>query len=267
MAMESGSRDGWAEDGWADGLARVLLARRSFLERLGELRMRILRAVLALAVCSLLAWIFYGPILAFLVHPLKSLPGAGSVVSRGKLIFTAPTEAFFVRIKVVFFAGTAMASPVILWQVWRFLSAGLAGRGARSARTTLVVVAVSVVLFAAGTALAFAFVGPALRIFVYLGGSHITLVPRASEYLSFLLLLVVAFGLTFEYPLFLLGLIFTGVISSMTLRKRRQIAWFLLLVVSAVVTPTVDPITPLILALPLALLYEGTILTARFLKR
>ena len=80
--MESGSRDGWAEDGWADGLARVLLARRPFLERLGELRIRIFRAVLALAVCSLVAWAFYGPILAFLVHPLKSLPGAGSVVSR-----------------------------------------------------------------------------------------------------------------------------------------------------------------------------------------
>jgi len=264
--MESGSRDGWAEHGWADGLAQVLLAHRSFLERLGELRMRIFRAVIALAAGSLLAWVFYGPILAFVVHPLKSLPGAGAVVSRGNLIFTAPTEAFFVRVKVVFFAGAALASPVILWQVWRFLTAGLAGRGARSARTTLVVVAVSVILFAAGTALAFAFVGPALRVFLYLGGSHITLVPRASEYLSFLLLLVVAFGLTFEYPLFLLGLILAGVISSMTLRKRRRVAWFVLLVVSAVVTPTVDPITPLILALPLAFLYEGTILTARLLE-
>ena len=264
MAMESPL----AEAAWARGLAGALLNHRSLLERLGELRNRIFKALLALAVGSVAAWFFYPAILAVLAHPLKALPGAGAVVGKGKLIFTAPQEAFFVRIKVVGFAGAAVASPVVLWQMWRFLTEGAStGSGRRRTRYAVVLVAVSVLLFAAGTVAAFAFVAPALRIFLYLGGPHIVLVPRAAEYLSFLILLVVAFGLTFEYPLLLLGLVFAGVLTSETLRKRRRLAWFLLIVISAVVTPTVDPITPLALALPLALLYEATIFTARLFKR
>ena len=256
------------ERAWAQGLAGALLNHRSLLERLGELRTRLFRALIALAVGSVVAWFLFPAILALLAHPLKSLPGAGAVVARGKLIFTAPQEAFFVRIKIVGFAGAAIASPVILWQLWRFLTEGATlGSTKRGIRYALVLVAVSVVLFAAGTAAAFVFVAPALHIFLYLGGPHIVLVPRASEYLSFLMLLVVAFGLTFEYPLLLLGLVFAGVLTSGTLRKRRRVAWFLLIVISAVVTPTVDPITPLFLAIPLAFLYEATIFTARLFKR
>ena len=264
MAMESPL----AEAAWARGLAGALLNHRSLLERLGELRNRIFKALLALAVGSVAAWFFYPAILAVLAHPLKGLPGAGSVVDKGKLVFTAPQEAFFVRIKVVAFTGAALASPIILWQLWRFLAEGAAvGSTRRSTRYAVVLVAVSVVLFAAGTVAAFAFVAPALHIFLYLGGPHIVLVPRAAEYLSFLMLLVVAFGLTFEYPLLLLGLVFTGVLTSDTLRSRRRLAYFVLVVISAVVTPTVDPVTPLALAIPLAFLYEATIFTARLFKR
>jgi len=268
MGMESPL----AEAAWARGLAGALLNHRSLLERLGELRNRIFKALLALAVGSVVAWFFYPAVLAVLAHPLKALPGAGAVVGKGKLVFTAPQEAFFVRIKVVGLTGAALASPVILWQMWRFLIEGVpegAGKGTARRRTryAVVLVAVSLVLFAAGTVAAFAFVAPALHIFLYLGGPHIVLVPRAAEYLSFLILIVVAFGLTFEYPLLLLGLVFAGVLTSETLRKRRRLAWFLLIVISAVVTPTVDPITPLALALPLALLYEATIFAARLFKR
>ncbi len=267
MAGRSPTHDAAPEPTWATSVAAVLLNHRSLLERVGELRSRLFKAAGALAVGSLIAWFFYNPILAVIAHPLKSLPGAGTVVSGGKLIFTAPTEAFFVRIKIVAFTGAALASPVVIWQLWRFFTEGVPGIKGRSSRYAIAFVASSVALFAAGTAVAFAFVKPALSIFLYLGGSHITLVPRASEYLSFLMLIVVAFGLTFEYPLFLLGLIFAGVISSTTLRRRRRLAWFVLIVVSAVVTPTVDPITPLALAIPLAVLYEATIFTARLLKR
>ena len=254
------------EPQWARSVASALLSGRTLLERLGELRTRIFKALAALAVGSVVAWFFYSPILAQLAQPLKSLPGAGAVVSRGKLVFTAPTGAFLVRIKIVAFTGAFLASPVILWQVWRFLTEGFSTRRRRT-RFVVVLILVSLSLFAGGTVAAFAFVSPALRIFLYLGGPHITLVPRATEYLSFLMLLVIAFGLTFEYPLFLLGLVFAGVIGSGTLRRRRRLAYFILIVVSAVVTPTVDPITPLALAVPLAILYEATIVTARLFKR
>ncbi|HEX9314709.1 MAG TPA: twin-arginine translocase subunit TatC, partial [Actinomycetota bacterium] len=144
MAMES-----LGEGSWAHGLAGVLLNHRSLLERLGELRSRMFRALLALAIGSVIAWFFFPAILALLAHPLKSLPGAGAVVARGRLIFTAPQEAFFVRIKIVAFTGAAIASPVILWQLWRFLTEGATlGSTKRGIRYALVLVAVSVVLFA-----------------------------------------------------------------------------------------------------------------------
>jgi sec-independent protein translocase protein TatC len=253
-----------ADAAWTRGLAGVLLNHRSLIQRFGELRRRVFRALIALTICSIAAWFFYPSFLTLLAHPLRTLPGAGAVVGKGKLVFTAPQEAFFVRIKVVGFAGAVLASPFILWQLWRFLTEGAARR---SVRYGVILIPVSVVLFAGGTVAAFAFVSPALHLFLYLGGPHVVLVPRAADYLSFLLLIVVSFGVTFEYPLFLLGLIFAGVITSGTLRKRRRLAWFLLIVVSAVVTPTVDPITPLALAIPLALLYEATIITARLFKR
>lgn len=265
VAMAARSQDSpLAEGAWAQGIAGVLLNHRTLLERLGELRRRIFKALIALAACSVAAWFLYPWILTLVAHPLRGLPGAGAVVGKGKLVFTAPQEAFFVRIKVVGFAGAAIASPIILWQLWRFLTEGASGR---SVRYGIVLIPISVLLFAAGTVAAFAFVSPALHLFLYLGGPHVVLVPRAADYLSFLLLIVISFGATFEYPLFLLGLTFAGVISSKTLRKRRRIAYFVLLVVSAVVTPTVDPITPLALAIPLVLLYEGTILAARLFRR
>src|SRR5437016_2113003 len=133
MAMESPQGEG----AWAHGLAGALLNHRSLLERLGELRSRIFRALLALAIGSVVAWFFFPAILAVLAHPLKSLPGAGAVVAKGKLVFTAPQEAFFVRIKIVAFTGAVIASPVILWQMWRFLTEGATPgstrRGIRSA--------------------------------------------------------------------------------------------------------------------------------------
>jgi sec-independent protein translocase protein TatC len=116
-------------------------------------------------------------------------------------------------------------------------------------------------------ALAFATLPTALEFLNAFGGERVVLFPRATEYLSFVLLLVAAFGVTFEFPLILLALSLVGVLSSRQLRKGRRFAWIVILIVAAVITPTADPITQLVLSVPLALLYEGTILAARLLKR
>lgn len=273
MAIESPDRVPAATeqapgDRIAASLASAILHNRTLLERLGELRRRLFVCAGTFLGAMAVAWFAYPAVLDLLVVPLQHLPGATQIVARGHLVFTSPTEAFAVRLKVVSYTGGLLASPVILWQLWRFL--GPAGPGARAKkanRYAFALVASSLLLFVAGGFAAFLFVYPALKIFLYLGGTHIVLVPRASSYLSFLLLLIVAFGLTFEYPMVLLGLIFIGVIDSRTLRRRRRMAYFALLVVSVFVTPTVDPITPLALALPLGLLYEATIGVARLLKR
>ncbi|HEU5002131.1 MAG TPA: twin-arginine translocase subunit TatC [Actinomycetota bacterium] len=251
----------------AASFAAAILHNRPLLERLGELRRRLFACAGTFLGALVVAWIAYPAILDLLVIPLQHLPGATQIVARGHLVFTSPTEAFAVRVKVVTYSGGLLASPVVLWQLWRFLGPPGPGAKAKKAnRAAFALVASSLVLFAAGGFAAFLFVYPALKIFLYLGGSHIVLVPRASSYLSFLLLLIVAFGLTFEYPMVLLGLIFIGVIDSRSLRRRRRLAYFVLLVVSVVVTPTVDPITPIALAVPLGILYEATIAVARLLK-
>lgn len=236
----------------------------SVIEHLEELRIRVFISMIAVVVGAGVAWFFYGQILTVLAHPLLSLPQSQNIISRGRLIYTSPTEGLVVRIKIVMFAGVVLASPVILWQAWRFVTPGL---HRHERRYGIVFTLVSMVLFLMGAALAYAFIGPALRLLVNLGGSRVALLPRASEYLSFFLLVIAAFALTFEFPIVLMTLMMVGVISSRTLRDKRRMAWLVIIVVATIVTPTVDPVTPFALALPLGILYEGTILTARLMKK
>ena len=236
----------------------------TLIEHLEELRARIFKMVIAVAVTSIASWFFYDRILSFLIEPITRLPSASQFVTRGKLVFFSPQEAFFVRIKVVSVTGIALALPVILWQAWRFVVPGLHKHERRYA---IPFVLVSSALFAAGIAVAFAMLPAALRVLTAFGGSELVIVPRASEYLSFLLLLIFAFGATFELPVIVLALTLAGVVSTAVLRKGRRWAYVIILVVAAVVTPTPDPINMCLLAAPLLLLYEGTILVARLLKR
>jgi len=233
-------------------------------DHLQELRVRLFKCLAAFSVLSIAGWFLYERILDLLVSPLKKLPEAEKLVSQGKLIFTSPPEALFIRLKITAFAGFIMALPVILWQVWRFVTPGLYRREKRYA---IPFVFTSMLLFAMGTTLAFISLPQTLRFLVALAGTEFVLVPRASEYLSFILLLVVAFGATFEFPLVLVFLALAGVITSRTLRKGRRTAWVAVLLAAAIVTPTQDPFTMLALAVPLGLLYELTILTIRALKR
>jgi sec-independent protein translocase protein TatC len=236
----------------------------TLIEHLEELRSRLLKMVIAFAVCSAAAWFLYDPILGFLIRPLADLPAAEQIVSRGKLVFFSPQEAFFVRMKVVAVAGLALAMPVILWQVWRFVTPGLYRHERRYA---VPFVLVSSALFSAGIAMAFAMLPTALRVLTSFAGTELVIVPRASEYLSFLLLLVMAFGAAFELPVVVLALTLAGVLSTQTLRRGRRVAYVVILVMAAVITPTPDPINMALLAVPLLVLYEATILVARLLKK
>jgi sec-independent protein translocase protein TatC len=236
----------------------------SLMEHLEELRNRLFRIVAAYAVACVVAWTLYSPILALLIGPLAKLPIADQILQDGQLVYTAPTEAFFIRLKVTAFAGMVFALPVALWQLWRFVTPGLYRHERRYA---LPFVVVSVVLFALGVLTAFVSLPKALDVLSSFAGTELVLLPRASEYLSFVLLLVAAFGFSFEFPVVLLGLTFVGVLTSAKLRRARRAAWIVILIVAAIITPTQDPITLLIMAIPLGLLYEATIVVARLMKR
>jgi sec-independent protein translocase protein TatC len=236
----------------------------SLMEHLEELRSRLIKGVAAFILGTVAAWFLYDAILEILVIPLKQLDVSDEIISDGRLIFTAPTEAFFVRLKVVAFSGLILSLPVLLWQAWRFVTPGLYKKERRYA---FPFVLVSMLLFSGGAAFAYATLPMALRVLTAFGGSDLVLLPRASEYLSFVMLVVGAFGLAFEFPLVLLALTLVGVITTDTLRKGRRVAWIVILIVAAVVTPTQDPITLMIMSIPLAILYEATILVARLMRR
>lgn len=236
----------------------------TIIEHLEELRRRLFKVVIAFVISSVAAWLLYDSILSVLVQPLKDLPETDRILSGGKLVFQAPQEPFFVRLKVTAYVGFVLALPVTLWQLWRFVTPGLY---AREKRFAILFVIGSVVLFAGGVLFAFALLPQALTILFSFAGTEAVILPRASEYLSFVLLLALAFGLTFEMPVVLLALALAGVITSRTLRRGRRIAWVAITILAAVVTPTQDPYTLVVMALPLVLLYEVTVLVARLLKR
>ena len=239
----------------------------TILEHLDELRTRIIRMLIAFGVAAVAAWFLYNPILTFLVTPLRHLPNAAKVIAIGKgaphLIVTSPTEPLFLRLKVVSFAALALALPVVLWELWRFVAPGLY---AKEKRYAIPFVGSAVGLFAAGVALAFWTMPSALHLLTAFSGGSLQLLPRASEYLSFVMLLILGFGIAFEFPLVLLTLSLIGLVPSRRLRAWRRPAWVVILVLAGFLTPAQDPITQVLLALPLAILYEATILIARLLK-
>jgi sec-independent protein translocase protein TatC len=236
----------------------------SLMEHLEELRNRLFKIVIAYVLACVVAWLLYSRVLAMLIDPLAKLPVADQILQDGQLVYTAPTEAFFIRLKVTAFTGMVFALPVVLWQLWRFVTPGLHRHERRYA---LPFVVVSLLLFALGVLTAFVSLPKALEVLAGFAGTELVLLPKASDYLSFVLLLVAAFGFSFEFPIVLLGLTLVGVLTSAKLRKARRVAWVVMLVVAAIITPTQDPITLSIMAIPLGLLYEGTILVARLMKR
>ena len=237
----------------------------SVLEHLGELRGRLIKSLLAFFVFSVVAWFFYAPILQLLLKPIAKLPEAARILNHGKLIYTSPVEPLYIRLKVTSFAGLVLALPVILYQLWRFVTPGLHRNEKRMA---LPFVLSAVTLFAFGAALAILLLPAALLFLSKLAPTaSFDFLPKASEYLSFVLLLVVAFGVSFEFPIVLVFLSLIGIVDSRSLRKHRGMALILVLVVAAVVTPTQDPFTQTALAVPMYLLYEATIITVRAMKR
>ncbi len=243
---------------------RITAPEMSLMGHLEELRGRLFKIVVAYAVASTAAWFLYEHLLRLLISPLAKLPAADQILRNGQLIYTAPTEAFLVRLKVVAFAGLILALPIILWQLWRFVTPGLHKHEKRYA---LPFVLVSMVLFALGVSVAFTSLPKALEVLAGFAGNELVLLPKAADYLSFVLLLIVAFGVSFEFPIVLLGLTIVGVLSSEKLRRFRRAAWVIILVVAAVITPTQDPITLVMMSIPLGLLFEATVVTARLMKK
>jgi sec-independent protein translocase protein TatC len=235
-------------------------------EHLDELRRRLIICLIAVGVTSVVGFVFYRRIFDWLLHPYQEASRAipEEVRITDALVASSPTEPFLTFIKIGLFVGFLLALPVLLYQLWRFITPGLTRRERRMA---IPFVLVSLVLFAAGTVFAF-FVAPRGLAFLFsFGGENLVPLLTVDRYLSFLIFLILAFGLSFEMPLVLLFLAGARVITTVQMRGWRRYAYLGTAVFAAVATPTQDPYTMLLMWIPLVLLYEGAIMVARLLKR
>lgn len=234
------------------------------LDHLIELRTRLVRSVLALGAGFAICLYFADPILGFLIQPLKNAFPDGE----GQLIFTKLYEVFFVELKVALFAGFFVSFPIIANQLWAFVAPGLY---AREKKAFLPFLIATPILFTAGAALAYFVVMPtAFEWFLGFGGEagglKIEALPSAGDYLGLVMQFILAFGISFLLPVLLLLLNRAGIVSRAQLAGARRYVIVGIVALAAVVTPP-DPGSQVILAIPLLLLFEGSLLVMRLQEK
>jgi sec-independent protein translocase protein TatC len=233
-------------------------ARMPLVEHLAELRRRLIISVVALVVGAIVGFVLYNHILNILIAPYRE------VTHNDRFVFFDPLEAFATRLKVAAWSGGFLASPVVLWQLWRFITPGLHKKEKRYAIPFIVS---SILLFLLGGVVAMVTFKPALRFLVGVGGSNLTPLFSASKYLSLVILMIIAFGIAFEFPILLVFLELAGVVTSRRLRKWRRPAIVIIVAVAAVITPSQDPYSLFAMAAPMYVFYETSILIGRLLKK
>ncbi len=184
----------------------------------------------------------------------------------GQLIVTSPLEAFTLRLKIALYVGFAIAFPLVLFHIWRFVSPGLHKKERRYA---IPFVASGIVLFAAGVVFAYMTLPQALRFLIgeEITGQSVSPLLSAKSYLDFALLYHAAFGLAFEFPVLLMSLALLRVITSQQMAQHRRQVFLGIAVASAVLTPSADWITMLALTVSLYVMYEACIWLAKLFKR
>ena len=229
------------------------------LEHLEELRRRLIRSVAAIAIGMVACWILYPQILDLLLEPYCQIRGSGTnAFGDGcELLVTDPLEPFGVRMMVAGYGGVALAMPVLLWHSWRFVAPGL---HAGERRWAIPFVVVGVLLFATGSGLAYWSIPRALDFLIGIGGPDLVSVFSPSKYLGFVVKMMLAFGIGFQFPLVLVFLQLVGVVTPAGLRRTRRYAVVGIVALVAVLTPSGDPFTLLIMSVPMLVFYELAIL-------
>jgi len=222
----------------------------SFIEHLEELRYRIIVCLISVLIGTVVAYLFREEIFRFISAPLLRVLPPGEQ----KLIFTGLLEAFVVYLKMSFFAGLMASVPVVVYQLWAFISPGLYPHERRLA---LPFIFSASFFFLGGAIFGYYVVFPyGFQFFVSFGGEFVKPLPSMKEYLNFASFLLLAFGLVFELPIFIFFLAKLGLVHPRTLKKGRRYAIPIIFFLSAIITPGPDPISQCLMAVPLCILYE-----------
>jgi sec-independent protein translocase protein TatC len=239
-------------------------ARMTLVEHLRELRSRLIKSAVAVVLGALVAWLAYNRIFDWLIHPYRDVCADARSVTNCRLLATDPLEPFTVRLKISTYGGIALAMPVLLWQVWRFVTPGLYPKEKRYA---LPFVASALVLFASGALIAYWTLPKAIQWLVAIGGDNLVSAYTPTKYFTLVVYMMLAFGVGFEFPILLVFLQAIGVLPNAVLRRFRRYAIVGITVIVAVITPSGDPISMLALSVPMVIFYEVSILIGRFIER
>ncbi len=228
----------------------------SLIGHLTELRKRIIISVVAVAVGAVVAYIFYNRILEFLLEPHCQINGDDGLLQGCGLLARSPLEGFSVRLMVSTYTGVGIAMPIILWQLWSFVAPGLYPQ---ERKYGLSFVVLSFVLFAFGAGLAYWSLPRALEFLVDVGGPNLENVYSPKEYIGFVVKMMLGFGLGFEFPIALIFMQLIGLVDNKMLRAGRRFALVGIVALVAVLTPSGDPYTLMVLSVPMYLFYEISI--------
>ena len=229
-------------------------------EHLSELRYRLMVCIAAVAVGAIFCFIFASPIIGWFLDFYRNATDG----KRNAFIFTGPIDAFATRIKVATYGGIVLASPVWLYQLWRFITPGLNPKEKRYAIPFLIA---SVTLFLLGGVVALLTLEPALNFLLGAGGDNLKPLLTADKFLSLVTLMIVAFGIAFEFPVVLMFLLIARIVNTQQLRSFRRWAIVLIFAFAAIITPSQDPYSLFLMAIPLVIFYEACIVIGRIMKR
>jgi sec-independent protein translocase protein TatC len=236
-------------------------------EHLQELRRRIIICVYAVAISGVAAWFLYGPFKNALRKPYCDFVAQNpqNTSTNGcDLVVTGPIDPMMTKLKIVLFIAIAIALPILLYQLWAFIVPGLTSR---EKKWSIPFVLTSFFLFVVGALFAYYTLPRALGFLLGFAGPGVVSLLTFDRYVSFVMLVALAFGLSFLLPILLVFLELIGVVTPQWLSKNRRYAVFLIFLFAAIITPSSDPYTMTAMAVPMYLLYEAAIIVGRLAKR
>lgn len=240
----------------AVGEARSDDGRMTLVEHLAELRTRIIRSVLAVAIGVVVVIASYDHVLHFMRGPYEQLCRDNPGTLNCELQFLGPLEGFSTRLSISTYGGVILALPVILWQIWRFVVPAL---HAKEKRYAIPFIVSSIVLFLLGALVAYLTLTPALDFLIGWAGDDVQANFQVSKYVSLFGLMVAAFGVTFLFPVLLVFLQLVGVLTPQTLLRQWRYAVVIVFLLAAVITPSGDPYSMMAMGVPMIVFYAVSV--------